>query len=205
LTDEKTGFLSGAATRTKTAESIVDSVHQVDRSGLNVRRWWTDCAPEFKKDLAIIRAQRPLAHYTGIPFRLQPNWIVERSNRVLVEGTRLILIQSGLPATWWPLALLFRIVCHNANDKDNDGCTAWMRRFGEDPRFKLYPFGAVMLYKPPYVKGGEISKWQSRLMPAVLVGTDLGPACDWMRTYFVIKLVQLPGDLRPSKATIRRV
>jgi hypothetical protein len=39
MTDEKTEFLGGGVTRTKTVESIVDSVHQFDGSGLNVRRW----------------------------------------------------------------------------------------------------------------------------------------------------------------------
>jgi hypothetical protein len=104
-----------------------------------------------------------------------------------------ILIQSASPDTWWPLALLFWILCHNEHDKDNDGFTAWMRRFGEDPKYKLYPSGAVVLYKPPC---------QSRLMPARI---DLWSACDWMRTYSVIKLSQLLGDKRLSKATIRRV
>ena len=106
-TDEKTRFLGAFPGNDRTAEAIVDNVHQYEGPDLKIRRWWTDSAPEFKKASRIIRSQRPLAHYTSIPYRHQSNGIAERSNRLVEEGTRTILVASGFNGTWWVLAMVF--------------------------------------------------------------------------------------------------
>merc|ERR1712217_391229 len=82
-TDEKTKFLGAFPGNDRSAEAIVDNVHQYEGPEQKIKRWWTDSAPEFKKASRIIRSQRPLAHYTSIPYRHQSNGIAERSNRLV--------------------------------------------------------------------------------------------------------------------------
>lgn len=118
---------------------------------LAVRRWWTDRAPEFAAAAKTIAASRPLAHYQSIPHRPQANGIAERSNRLIVEGTRCLLQQAGLGEEWWPLAACHWAACFNATFKDELGETAWYKRHGAAAPFKPYPFGSLVYCLP--VKG----------------------------------------------------
>ena len=77
---------------------------------------------------------------------------------------------------WWPLAMTQWACRYNAIQIGKDGYTPWERRFGEKPGFVVYPFGALVLFKPagpgirPVDDDGVSSgtrnrskKWRSRL------------------------------------------
>lgn len=76
--------------------TILDSVHTFEGVSHDIRRWWTDGTPEFAAAAGQVCSQRPLAHYRSIPHRPQSNRVAERSNRMLTEGARCSIVQSGL-------------------------------------------------------------------------------------------------------------
>ena len=81
--------------------------------------------------------------------------------------------------------------CYDASFRGKGGSTGWGRRFGEKVDFTVYPFGALVVFKPagPGIKlvGGDDfnkrtnKKWRSRLVPALLVGTAQTPGCAWAK------------------------
>ena len=161
----------------KDAESVVDAMHRFDDDDPVIRRWWTDAAPEFAAAAGRIRSLRPLAHYKSAPYRPQANGRAERYNRLMIEGTRCFLLQSGLGERWWPLAITLFCMNYNALFKGPDGLAPWMRRFGVKHEFRPYPFGAFVLYthrsESPYPGAKQTGtekrltkKLRSRLIPA---------------------------------------
>ena len=94
--DEQAGFCMAYPSNNHETDSIMDASHSFDDDAPVVRRWWTDAAPEFAKAARTIRAQRPLAHYKSAPYPPQANGRAEHFNRLLVEGTRCSLLESGL-------------------------------------------------------------------------------------------------------------
>ena len=139
-------------------------------------------------------AMRPLAHYRSTRNRSQANWKAERMNRLAVEGTRCLLLQSGMPERWWSLAIQHWAACYNATRRDKEGMTPWARRHGEQATFQVYLYGALVLCKP--AKGGTVSKgesdkhrtrkWRNRLAPALLVRVTQGLGGTWARSYQVV-------------------
>ena len=61
----------------------------------------------------------------------------ERKNCFAIEGTRCVLMQSGLSENWWVLAVVMFAMMHDATLRGADGFTPWQRRFQEDPEFKI--------------------------------------------------------------------
>ena len=156
-----------------------------------VRRWWTDAAPEFAKAGRTIPAQRRLAPYQSLPYRLQANGRAENFNRFLIEGTRCLLLQLGLGERWWPLAIVLFCMNYTALYRGSEGKTQWIRRFNEPHEFQPYPFGALVFYVHPSASpypgsksqdGHSTKKWRSRLVPIIFVGITIGPGCKWDRS-----------------------
>ena len=205
----KTAPLKTATTisNTKEAKVVVELVHRFDDIPPKIRRWWSDRAAELLAAAAIIRALRPLAHFTSVPYRHAPK--AERTNRTASEGTRAALIQSGLDESWWPLALLFWIAMWNGFVTGPDGMTPYFRRHNEKAPYKQYAFGALVLYHPvrPIVQQGaepQHDKLHSRLVPAILVEITVGPAGKFASSYGVVPLVRFTSESRSAKTSIRR-
>ena len=127
----------------------MDSFHRFDDAQPKVRRCWTDSALEIAAAARIIPSTRFLAHYRTIPCRPQANGRAERKTRIAIEGARCLLMQSGLPEKLWVLAIVMFAIMYNATFRGADGFTPWQRRFQEDPEFKTYPLGALVLHKHP--------------------------------------------------------
>ena len=133
----------------RSAETVLDAVHRFDDANPTVRRWWIDSAPEFAAAARTVRTTRPLAHYCSTPYRRQANGRAERENRLAIEGTRCLLLQSGLPERWWPLATCCWVAMYNTTFRGADELTPWHRRFNSEPENEIYPFRALVLYKHP--------------------------------------------------------
>lgn len=192
ITDEKTDFKAAMPARDKGAGAILDAMQLFEGTSHDMRRWWTDGAPEFASAESQVRSLRPLAHYRSIPHRPQSNRAAERSNRMVIEGARCSIVQSGLNADWWALAIQHWCTNFNAMQKTKEGSTPWSRRFEKPAEFVVYPFGALVLFKK--IAGFVRSdKWSDRLSPALLVGVSHGPGMQWDRTYFVVPLGAMLG------------
>ena len=93
-TDDLTTFSGGFPSNTKIKGAVIGFVHRFDSTPPEIRRWWSDCAPEFRAASRALQRMRPLAHFTSIPWRHAPR--AEKSNRTATDRTRTVLIQSGL-------------------------------------------------------------------------------------------------------------
>ena len=104
-------------------EAVLDATHQFDDDIPAVRRCWTDAAPEFDSAVRTIRSSRPLAHYKSTPYRPQANGRAERVNRLMIEGTRCLLMMSGLNERWRVMAIVHFCMNYNASYRGKDGFT----------------------------------------------------------------------------------
>ena len=203
--DEKTEFKGLMPTNSREHREVLQQVRQFEGAepAQQARRWWTDCAPEFRAASREIRRLRPLAHFTSPPYRPCANGIIERSNRVVEEGTNAALCIGGGDAKWWVCAGPFWVTMFNGFSVGPDGQTPWERRFQTPAPFKLYPWGALVFVKPPIELEGAKRKFEPKVLPHVLVSIGIGPGCIFNHTYGVVKLTSLLGDNRPSRARIR--
>ena len=192
----------------------MDASHSFDDGTPFVTSLWTNAAPQCAKAARRIRALRQLAHYKSAPYLPEANARAERFNRFMAEGTRCVLLQSGLGETWWPLAIVLFCMNFTAFFRRKDGFTVWIRRFGSPHKFRPYPFGALVFYvhptDAPYpgskTKDSLTTKnWRSRFVPASVVGISVGPVCQWAESYKVVPLAFLLSEDRASRVSIRTV
>ena len=85
-------------------------------------------------------------HQTSTEYVDSSKSFVEREIRHMLEGTRTNLVQSGLPARMWPLAMQHFSLAVNASPQLNGDESPWKLRFGEDFLGQLVPFGAKVLF-----------------------------------------------------------
>ena len=100
-------YLGSMRSKNKKDTTVVDAIHKFDDTPPKIRRWYSDRANEFLAAATRVRCQRPLAHYTSIPWRHAAR--AERTNRTVPGGTRTALVQSALSEEWWALALKYWI------------------------------------------------------------------------------------------------
>ena len=175
--DEKTGFKGFMPTNSREYQDVLDQVHHFEgvEKDQQARRWWTDCAPEFRAASRAIRKLRPLAHFTSIPRRATSNAIIERSNRTVGEGTNASLFTAGMDSKWWVCAGPHWVATYSGFHKNKDGQTAWLLRHKEDCLFIDYPWGALVFVKPLEKQ----SKFTLKMTPRILVGVGIGPGFSW--------------------------
>ena len=86
------------------------------------------------------------------------------------------------------MAVQIFITMKNAYLCQDDGLTAWYTIYKEHPQVRQYPFGALVFYRPALGQEKDTSgRWESRLIPALLVTCDIGPGGLWKKTYGFIK------------------
>ena len=86
------------------------------------------------------------AMWTSTPNRPQSNSLTERQVRVLTEGTRALLLHSGFPHYFWPLAAAYHCVAYTAFHKHDalDGKTPYEYMHGISFPGKAVPFGMLV-------------------------------------------------------------
>ena len=104
---------------------------------------YTDGSMEFKTAFETLGYSKEVS----TPYRPETNGVAERAVRRVKEGTAAVLLQSGFHMSWWAEATETFCFLRNVTDKQNDGMTAYQKRFGEFPGL-LVPFGAECSYMP---------------------------------------------------------
>jgi hypothetical protein len=126
-------------------------------------------------------------HSTSTPGLPQSNGRAERSVRTVLEGTRSLLLASGLPRKWWSRASKAFCVAFNATNTNENGKTPWELRFGQQCPIQLIPFGSMIWYLPATEKAttGE-NKFGPNAKPGIFMGYFMNPGSAWSRDYLVI-------------------
>ena len=132
------------------------------------QRFHSDCSKELRSMAKSMR----LNHTTSTPYRPQGNSLIERENQVLVQGTKTLLQQSGLPHKFWPLAIRYFCFVRNATHPvRSTGKTPFELRIGTAPEAILWPFGARVLYRA-HPHEGKL-KFEPNSMEGLIVGYDV--------------------------------
>ena len=100
ILDRGTGWIDCYPVAVKTAEESVRALGDFVGPIVEVANFYSDNSPE------LIRAARDLSwvHGTATPGRPATNGVAERAVRSVLEGTRTVLEQAGLPHKFWPYA-----------------------------------------------------------------------------------------------------
>ncbi len=78
----------------------------------------------------------------GIPHELsepgihETNAVIERANEDILAGSRVLLVQSGLPSCFWTYAQPCYCMLDNVEPKDNGASSSWVNR--HHPEFPGY-------------------------------------------------------------------
>ncbi|KAM0036293.1 putative RNA-directed DNA polymerase [Helianthus debilis subsp. tardiflorus] len=99
----------------ETAGMLQDFVKQVEKQfDLPVKVFRSDNGTEFRnRELDEFCVSKGIVRQYSIPRTLEQNGVVERKNRTLIEATRTMLADSGLPLTFWAEAV--NIACYVQN------------------------------------------------------------------------------------------
>ena len=121
LYDRATRWVQGIPSATRSHEDTVLAFKEFAGDN-NVSSFYADNAPELKK------AARELQWVmsTSTPGFPQTNGLVERMVRLVKEGTRCNLVQSGLHKRWWTYAMTAFCFAKNTEGADS----AYERRYG---------------------------------------------------------------------------
>ena len=119
---------------------------------------------------------------------------------------------GGLGEKLCVLAIVMFAMMYSGTFRGAEGFTPWQQRF-QDLEFKVYPFGALVLYEfaddapvARFKKGSDkqtTRKWRNRLVPSILVGVTGGPGGEWARSYQVVPLSSILSEGRASRVSIR--
>ena len=109
-----------------------------------------------------------------------------------MEGTRSLLLQTGMPPGFWPYAM--RAYCMSENitpDMDGDyrGISNWeIRHRGSQFKGLHLPFGCLVNFEPTPDKADDLPKASPRGIPGVFMGWKLNPGGMWNGEYLVAPL-----------------
>ena len=125
----------------------------------------TSAAKQLKAPVDTSKAARP-----------QTNGVIERFNQEVCRGTKVALMQAGLPPPFWDLAM--EHFCHSRNVVVVDGTSPWFERNGVHFPGQLIPFGSLVDYMPPETSGVGREVKQRKFGPSTAKGVFLGYALD---------------------------
>ena len=149
-----------------------------------------------------------IIHDTSTPNRPETNGVAERAVRRVCEGTRAVLLQSGLPHRWWAEAAKCYCVLRNVSEPatSTDATTPYQLRHKTNFKGKIIPFGALIQYKPSSKRETELlSKFGSKMLPAIFVGYHLHSGGRWSGDYLVIDAAAYQKRLDGSRIPVHRV
>ena len=106
LTDEKSRYTEVIGLRTKTSKEVLDRFKEYKQrveleSGNRIKILRTDGGGEYEKVLEQFLKSCGIKHEISAPYSQEQNGISERTNRTILEQTKAILAQTGLPKPLW--------------------------------------------------------------------------------------------------------
>ena len=147
--------------KSRTLTEVKQLIQQLEKQlNSKVRKIRTDNGSEFtSKDFAEFTASLGVVHQFTNAYTPQMNGVAERFNRTLIEGTRALLADSGLPKTLWAeMANAFTYVKNRSSHSKLGGQTPISKFSGKTPSVKhLRIIGSrCTVLKTPLKRGGKL-------------------------------------------------
>ena len=186
----------------KDADSCVAAMKKFagQEDTVKVASFYSDNAPEIVAAAIHCGWRNP----TCYPGDSKANGKAEINNRRVLEGTRTVLTQAGLPAIFWPYASRYWAMSHNITSRGAGRMSPWELRHKKGKfHGEKIPFGALIDYLPSKNKEQKESVvWDSRGRAGIFLGWHLQPGGKWKNEYYVADLTGFnrrnPNDLKSS-------
>ena len=122
----------------------------------------------------------------------ETNGIIEKYNQRLIDGTRTLLVQAGLPPVFWAYAATCYCMLSNLVGKAPDqerfpGQTKWHACTGAAFTGHMVPFGSAVYYLPTKDRY-TTSKAAPRQRVGVFMGSRLQHQAKWSGEYVILDL-----------------
>jgi hypothetical protein len=122
----------------------------------------------------------------------ETNGIIEKYNQQIIDGTRVLLVQAGLPPVFWPYAatcycMLSNIVDKAPNQELFPGQTKWHARTGSSFNGHVIPFGSAVYYLPTKERY-TTSKAAPRQRVGIFMGYRLQTQAKWSGEYVILDM-----------------
>ena len=183
--DLYTGWTQGIPVKSRSAAHLLGAIKEFAGRVNDVKVLYTDKGPEI--DAALMSTTITPVHSTiGIK---QNNGIAERANRTIEDGSRTILVMSGLPTYFWPYAVKHFSFSYNISCRLKDGDSSWNLRHKKGQfKSKLIPFGALVDYQQIPELLRQQSKFSPRSIPGVFMSYHVRPGGEWKDEFVLMKL-----------------
>ena len=158
------------ACKSDVPDVVIQVVKQLERrTGRRVKTVRTDNGGEYvNSQLKEFFAAAGITHQTTVPYTPEQNGAAERLNRTLIERTRSMLIDSGLPPSLWAEAISTANYLRNLSPSLNRTETPYQLMWGKVPSVKhLRVFGARAFVHVP-------KELRSKLDPVSVAGRMVG-------------------------------
>ena len=126
----------------------------------------------------------------------------------MCEGTRAVVLQSGLPHRWWAEAAkcfcFLRNACDPATDKST--ITPYQLRHLAEFKGKIIPFGALIHYTPSSERElALLGKFTSRTLQGIFLWYHLNSGGRWSGDYLVVDAAAYQNIFEGARIPVHRV
>ena len=163
--DDATRFPYAHPAKDKTADTIIAGIKLFAGSQLSdVKKLRIDGARELKLAAQTLDIPPELSP----PGRHESHGRAEAMNRIFNEGIRSMLLQSGLPLTFWPLASQHFAFNYAREPHKSLETTPFFARFNEEHLHSTVPFGSGVFYILP--DRAKQPKWEPSSRKGIAIG-----------------------------------
>ena len=159
-------------------------------------------------EIAVAARQLGWSHPRSAPYKHQSNGRAEQCVKRVKRGARVLLLQAGLTAKWWPYATRHWAHSHNCELRSYGDSldNPYHRRFGYEFEGLRIPFGAKVWYKlsSAILTSATHSDFDPTTLPGIFLGWELLPGHLFRKTYLVVPLEAFKSGA-PTRVFVKRV
>lgn len=187
------------------------NLYENNANNKRIRILATDNGTEYvNKRFRSLLDQKGIVHQLSPAYTKEPNGIIERVNRTLVDKVRCLLAKAKLPLAFWGEACLTAAYLYNRTPHSSISFkTPYEMKHSKKPDIShIRTFGSLAFYK---AKGNHVKKLDDRVHKGVLVGFneplykvyDISiKKCVWVRDIHIMENKFVKSDIaQESEAT----
>ena len=184
LRDNGSGVKMCYPTKGRDTDDCLMALKKFGGDTTRIRRFYSD------KEGGLVAAckQMNILHRVSQPGKPVTNSLAERANQDILQHSRALLNAAGLPECFWPFAAPYYCLMESLT-YDKHGERIYKNWSGDDFNASIIPFGALVTYKVPDTRKGDMQgKWGNTGQAGVFAGYELSENGKWNNLYLVWNL-----------------